>query len=242
MTSPRGRTHSLDDNSLIAAGRASTVVPVSSLAWIVLVSHPTGGQAMTELAPIFVNNERVRVQGDPSPKVSKIIVNCGKEPGQVEVFRLTSQQDMYGKRLSSTSSSTAPRKSTRCTCGSWSGREAVVLKPNPSAARREGSPRPEPRSRASLRPTRRRPRRAPDGLNLPRRVARRRGNPKPPNDKTSRIGRPRKRLRVGPGRRRPKRSPRNPEDFFSCPANVSWRRPRPKVCGTSDPSSPVWLG
>lgn len=56
---------------------------------------------MTELAPIFVNNERVRVQGDPSPKVSKIIVNCGKEPGQVEVFRLTSQQDMYGKRLSS---------------------------------------------------------------------------------------------------------------------------------------------
>lgn len=52
-----------------------------------------------ELVPIFVNNERVRVQGDPNPKVSKIVVNCGKEPGQVEIFRLTSQQDMYGKRL-----------------------------------------------------------------------------------------------------------------------------------------------
>lgn len=52
-----------------------------------------------KLAPIMVNNERVRVGGDPKPTVAKIVEFCGKQPDLVEVFRLHTPQDAEGKRL-----------------------------------------------------------------------------------------------------------------------------------------------
>ncbi len=53
----------------------------------------------TNLAPVYVNDNRVTLQGDPKPQVSKIIEACGKQPNAVEIVRLTSRKDVQGKIL-----------------------------------------------------------------------------------------------------------------------------------------------
>lgn len=47
---------------------------------------------MAELAPVFVNEQRVRLQGEPKPVVRQIVRAFGKEPDKVQVFRTTNGQ------------------------------------------------------------------------------------------------------------------------------------------------------
>lgn len=55
---------------------------------------------MTEkLAPIFVNDTRVRVAGDPKPPVSKVVQACGMHPQAVDVYRLDSPKEPRGRKL-----------------------------------------------------------------------------------------------------------------------------------------------
>lgn len=51
------------------------------------------------LAPLFVNDARVRVQGDPKPMVAKIVRAAGKDPQDVQVYRLETAQDPTGNRI-----------------------------------------------------------------------------------------------------------------------------------------------
>lgn len=51
------------------------------------------------LQPVYVNNERIRLEGDPKPNVAKVIECCGKQAARVEVFRLANRQDQYGQKL-----------------------------------------------------------------------------------------------------------------------------------------------
>ncbi len=53
------------------------------------------------LAPIYVNDERVALQGNPKPAVSAIVTAWGKRPQPVEVVRLRSRTDSQGQRLRS---------------------------------------------------------------------------------------------------------------------------------------------
>ena len=67
-----------------------------------------------KLAPIYLDNQPVGLQGDPKPQVSKIITASGKRPESVEVRRLMSQADTQGKTMKPdevidrTASSTTP--------------------------------------------------------------------------------------------------------------------------------------
>ena len=49
------------------------------------------------LAPVYLDNERVTLQGDPKPKVAKIVEAGGRRPDKVQVVRLKSQTDFEGK-------------------------------------------------------------------------------------------------------------------------------------------------
>ncbi len=51
------------------------------------------------LAPVYVNDERVTLQGDPKPVVSKIVEASGKKPDNVHVVRLKNQADTDGKPI-----------------------------------------------------------------------------------------------------------------------------------------------
>lgn len=51
------------------------------------------------LVPVYVNDARVRLEGDPKPQVSKIVKIAGKKPEGVQVFRLENQQDRMGRPL-----------------------------------------------------------------------------------------------------------------------------------------------
>ena len=51
------------------------------------------------LAPVFVNDNRVTLAGDPKPKVEKIVNAVGKNPQSVEIVRLRNQGDYEGKPL-----------------------------------------------------------------------------------------------------------------------------------------------
>lgn len=52
------------------------------------------------LAPVFLDDTRVQLQGDPKPQVSKIVVAGGLQPDAVQVVRLRSQSDTEGRPLS----------------------------------------------------------------------------------------------------------------------------------------------
>ncbi|MES2154146.1 MAG: hypothetical protein V4510_03335 [bacterium] len=52
------------------------------------------------LAPVYVNDARITLQGDPKPNVWKIIEVLGKQPNDCEVVRLQGQMDVQGKTLS----------------------------------------------------------------------------------------------------------------------------------------------
>jgi hypothetical protein len=49
------------------------------------------------LAPVYLDNERVTLQGDPKPRVAKIVEAGGKKPDKVQVVRLKSQTDFEGR-------------------------------------------------------------------------------------------------------------------------------------------------
>ncbi|MFA5945005.1 MAG: hypothetical protein WC876_11140 [Candidatus Thermoplasmatota archaeon] len=51
------------------------------------------------LAPIFVNNERVTLQGEPRPAVAKIVAASGKSAEKVQVVRLKRQTDSNGRPM-----------------------------------------------------------------------------------------------------------------------------------------------
>src|SRR5262245_51711954 len=53
------------------------------------------------LAPVYVNNDRVTLQGDPRPNVAKIVTTLGKKPENVRVVLLSAQGDRDGSPLSS---------------------------------------------------------------------------------------------------------------------------------------------
>ncbi len=50
----------------------------------------------TNLAPVYVNDSRVTLQGDPKPQVSKIMEACGKAADTFDVVRLRKQNDSQG--------------------------------------------------------------------------------------------------------------------------------------------------
>ena len=53
-----------------------------------------------QLAPVYVNDTRVTLQGDPNPQVSKIVTCWGKSPEAIkEIYWLQSQSDPKGRRL-----------------------------------------------------------------------------------------------------------------------------------------------
>lgn len=52
---------------------------------------------MTELAPVYVDDERVRLQGDPRPSISKIVEAAGKRGGRV--LHLRSQGEREGETM-----------------------------------------------------------------------------------------------------------------------------------------------
>jgi hypothetical protein len=54
------------------------------------------------LASVYVNNDRVTLQGDPRPNVAKIVTTLGKKPENVRVVRLERQSDGDGFPLAST--------------------------------------------------------------------------------------------------------------------------------------------
>lgn len=49
------------------------------------------------LAPIYLDNEPVGLQGDPKPMISKILAASGKKAETFEVRRLLNQSDLEGK-------------------------------------------------------------------------------------------------------------------------------------------------
>ncbi len=51
---------------------------------------------VAQLAPVYLDDNRVTLQGDPKPKVSKILLAGGKEGTDFEVVRLRSQDDNEG--------------------------------------------------------------------------------------------------------------------------------------------------
>jgi hypothetical protein len=52
-----------------------------------------------QLAPIYLDNNRVTLQGDPRPNVAKILSTAGKRPEKVRVVRLNRQNDTQGSAL-----------------------------------------------------------------------------------------------------------------------------------------------
>lgn len=51
------------------------------------------------LAPIYLNNDRVTLQGDPRPDVAKIVTSFGKRPDAVRVVRLQTATDSDGQPI-----------------------------------------------------------------------------------------------------------------------------------------------
>lgn len=51
----------------------------------------------TGLAPVYLDDARVQLQGDPRPKVSKIVAAGGKSAGHVRIVRLASLADEQGE-------------------------------------------------------------------------------------------------------------------------------------------------
>src|SRR5690348_4308005 len=51
------------------------------------------------LAPVYLNDARVVLQGDPKPKVARIVTAGGKTPTNCEVVRLANQTDAKGTPL-----------------------------------------------------------------------------------------------------------------------------------------------
>lgn len=51
------------------------------------------------LASVYVNESRVGLQGDPKPKVAKIVKTAGQEPQMTQVFRLKERSDPKGTPL-----------------------------------------------------------------------------------------------------------------------------------------------
>src|SRR5688572_5397401 len=51
------------------------------------------------LAPIYLDNDRVRLQGDPRPTVSKILNAGGKKPDEFRVVRLKDKNEEAGETL-----------------------------------------------------------------------------------------------------------------------------------------------
>ncbi|MBI2077961.1 MAG: hypothetical protein HYT80_06265 [Euryarchaeota archaeon] len=54
---------------------------------------------MAELAPVYVNDARVNLQGEPRPKVSRIVRAAGQQPDRVQVRRLRDKTDNEGQPL-----------------------------------------------------------------------------------------------------------------------------------------------
>lgn len=52
-----------------------------------------------ELSPIFVNNDRVRLQGEAKPQVKQVVSTAGHDPNKTRVFRLKDQNDQEGTRM-----------------------------------------------------------------------------------------------------------------------------------------------
>jgi hypothetical protein len=52
-----------------------------------------------QLAPVYVDNNRIVLQGDPKPNVAKIVTTAGKRPEKVKVLRLEAQTDTEGAPL-----------------------------------------------------------------------------------------------------------------------------------------------
>lgn len=51
------------------------------------------------LAPVFLDDARVSLQGDPRPNVKKIVIAVGKNPDECVVYQLRSQTDMQGREM-----------------------------------------------------------------------------------------------------------------------------------------------
>src|SRR5687767_13362791 len=52
------------------------------------------------LATVYLDNERIGLMGDPTPRVSKIVAAGGKRPDSVQVLRGQSATDQRGKPIS----------------------------------------------------------------------------------------------------------------------------------------------
>jgi hypothetical protein len=52
-----------------------------------------------DLAPVYVDDERVALHQDPRPRVSKVVEAAGRKPDQVRVVRLADRNDREGRPL-----------------------------------------------------------------------------------------------------------------------------------------------
>jgi hypothetical protein len=56
-------------------------------------------QMAANLAPIFLDNERVRLQGDPRPRLGKILAWGGRSPDEYYIVRLREPLDPQGRPI-----------------------------------------------------------------------------------------------------------------------------------------------
>lgn len=62
-----------------------------------MLDQPVTVMKIPTLATVYLDNEPVGLMGDPRPRVSKIVVAGGKQPGLVQVLRSGSPGDSHGK-------------------------------------------------------------------------------------------------------------------------------------------------
>lgn len=66
---------------------------------MVIVVPGQPGRMAANLAPVFLDDARVSLQGDPRPNVKKIVIAVGKSPDDCTVYQLSSQGDTAGRQL-----------------------------------------------------------------------------------------------------------------------------------------------